>query len=58
MARIVRKCTKCETVDARQMWRDTTEASESGALDNWTCPGCAWPEAELVDVESQEPANA
>jgi hypothetical protein len=57
MARIARKCTKCDSVDARQTWSTTAEASDAGALERWTCPACAWPEAELVEAD-QEAARA
>jgi len=57
MARIARKCTKCNAVDARRTWTSTQDAAEAGAMDAWTCPSCAWPEAELVDAE-EEPAKA
>jgi hypothetical protein len=57
MARVARKCEKCGAVDARQTWKSEADAADGGALDKWTCPSCAWPEAELVDLEA-EPANA
>jgi hypothetical protein len=53
MARIVRKCTKCEAVDTRQTWNSSAAAADAGALDAWTCPSCAWPEAELVEAEKE-----
>ena len=53
MARVARKCTKCESVDLRQTWSTTEAAADAGALDAWTCPACAWPEAELVQTEPE-----
>jgi len=53
MARIARKCTKCESIDTRQTWNSTDAAAEAGALDAWTCPACAWPDAELVEAEKE-----
>ena len=53
MARVARKCTKCQTVDLRQSWSTIEAAAEAGALDAWTCPACAWPEAELVDADTE-----
>jgi hypothetical protein len=57
MARVARKCTKCESIDNRQTWSSTNAAVSDDALERWTCPSCAWPEAELVDAEEQ-PATA
>jgi hypothetical protein len=57
MARVARKCTKCGNVDARQTWSSTAEASDADALERWTCPSCAWPEAELVEADA-ETSNA
>ena len=53
MAQVARKCTKCESIDTRQTWSSTAAAVDEDALERWTCPSCAWPEAELVDAESQ-----
>jgi hypothetical protein len=44
-------CTKCGATDGRQSWSSSEQASREGALDAWTCPACAWPEAELVDLD-------
>ena len=57
MARVARKCTKCDTLDNRQTWSSTAQAVADDALERWTCPSCAWPEAELVDAET-ETSNA
>ena len=57
MARVARKCTKCDTVDTRQTWSSTAQAVDDDALERWTCPSCAWPEAELVEAEP-EASNA
>ena len=57
MARVARKCTKCESIDSRQTWSSTNAAVNDDALERWTCPSCAWPEAELVEAEEQ-PATA
>ncbi len=53
MAHVVRKCTKCDSIDARQTWKSTAAAVDDDALERWTCPSCAWPEAELVEAEAQ-----
>ena len=57
MARVARKCTKCDAVDTRRTWASNAEAVQEDALDRWTCPSCAWPEAELVEAEA-EPARS
>jgi len=53
MARIARKCTKCGAIDARRTGESTEKAAEDDALGDWTCPSCAWPEAELVTAEPE-----
>ena len=53
MARVARKCTKCSSVDMRRTWASNEEAVNDDALDRWTCPSCAWPEAELVQAEPE-----
>ena len=57
MARVARKCTKCEAVDMRRTWASNEEAVQQDALERWTCPSCAWLEAELVEAEA-EPARS
>ena len=57
MARVARKCENCGSVDTRQTWSSEQEAADDGALDRWTCPSCAWPEAALVEADA-EPARA
>jgi hypothetical protein len=57
MARVARKCTRCNAIDARRTWSSTEEAANADALEGWTCPTCAWPEAELVEAEP-EPARS
>ena len=57
MARVARQCTKCGTVDTRRTWASNEEAIQDDALERWTCPSCAWPEAELVKAEA-EPARS
>ena len=53
MARVARECTKCGSVDVRRTWATNEEAVKEDALERWTCPSCAWPEAELVDAEPE-----
>ena len=53
----VRKCDKCEHIDAREQWSSPTEAADRGAFRNWTCPTCAWTEFDLVEEAEAEPAT-
>ena len=53
MARVARKCTKCGSLDARRTWASNEEAVKEDALERWTCPSCAWPDAELVEAEPE-----
>jgi hypothetical protein len=53
MTRVARKCTKCDSVDLRRTWASHEEAVKEDALERWTCPSCAWPEAELVETEPE-----
>jgi hypothetical protein len=57
MARVARQCTKCGNIDTRKTWASDEEANKQDALERWTCPSCAWPEAELVEAEP-EPARS
>ena len=57
MARLVRKCSECGTLDTRQTWASAEEAAKQGAFDDkWTCSSCAWSEFELAEAE-EEPAR-
>ena len=53
MARVARECTKCGSVDVRRTWASNEEAVKEDALERWTFPSCAWPEAELVEAEPE-----
>ena len=53
MAQVARKCTKCGSLDTRKTWSSTAAAVDDEALERWTCPACAWPEAELVDADAE-----
>ncbi len=58
MARLIRKCSQCGTVDARRSWASADEAAKDGTFDeSWTCPSCAWTEFELTE-EELEPTRA
>jgi hypothetical protein len=57
MTRVARQCTKCGTVDTGRTWASNEEAVRDDALERWSCPSCAWPEAELVEAEP-EPARS
>jgi hypothetical protein len=58
MARLIRKCTNCGTLDERRSWTSLDEAANQGAWeDSWTCGSCAWTEFELSEAE-EEPARA
>jgi hypothetical protein len=54
---VVRKCDKCEHIDAREQWSSPTEAADRGAFRNWTCPTCAWTEFDLVEEAEAETAT-
>ncbi len=58
MARLVRKCAQCGTLDSKQTWSSADDAAKQGAFDGtWTCSTCAWTEFDLVEAE-EEPATA
>jgi hypothetical protein len=52
MKATVRRCVQCGRNDTRQMWSSIDQAADDGALLSWTCPNCAWTEADLVEVEA------
>jgi hypothetical protein len=55
MKTVLRRCTKCDLLDARRQWSSVNEAAGKGALAGyWACPNCAWPEAELIVVDVSE----
>ena len=45
------QCTKCGYRDMRRSWKSASQAGKDRALDNWTCPSCSWPEADLVEAD-------
>ena len=52
MAIVVRRCTKCGNFDSKYTWSSMDAAAKDGALPpDWACPNCAWPEAELVEID-------
>ena len=51
MKMALRRCAQCGRNDARRTWSSIDEAANDKALVGWTCPTCAWTEAELVEVE-------
>jgi hypothetical protein len=52
MAMVVRRCTSCGNFDSKFHWRSIDEAVNDNALPpGWACPNCAWPEAELVEID-------
>ena len=52
MAIVVRRCTKCGNFDSKYNWSSMDAAARAGALPrDWACPNCAWPEAELVEID-------
>jgi hypothetical protein len=54
MARLIRKCAQCGTVDNRTEWSSADEAAKKGAFDGkWSCSSCAWTEFDLVDAEAE-----
>jgi hypothetical protein len=57
MAVVVRRCLKCGNIETRNHWNSMDEATKADALNpNWACPNCAWPEAELIEVETLDVA--
>jgi hypothetical protein len=52
MKMTVRRCVQCGRDDTRRIWSSVDEAADDGALRDWVCPTCAWPEADLVEVEA------
>lgn len=53
MAIVVRRCTKCGNFDSKYTWSSMDAAVKDGALPReWACPNCAWPEAELVEIDN------
>jgi hypothetical protein len=64
MARLVRKCEQCGSVDNRNSWASADEAAKKNAFDDkWSCSSCAWTEFELVEAdgetaEQRNPVNA
>jgi hypothetical protein len=54
MARLMRKCSQCGTVDTRGSWSSPAEAAKDGAFNRpWACSSCAWTEFELVEAEAE-----
>ena len=52
MAMVVRRCTQCGNFDSRYNWPSMDSAVKGGALPpDWACPNCAWPEAELIEID-------
>ncbi len=55
MSTVVRRCTKCGQLDLRHRWSSLSAAADEGALNpDWACSNCAWPEAELIEVDGSE----
>ena len=52
MKMTVRRCLQCGRLDSRRLWPSTDEAADDRALQGWVCPTCAWPEAELIEIEA------
>jgi hypothetical protein len=52
MKATVRRCVQCGRNDTRRTWSSIEQAANDGALLAWTCPTCAWTEAELIEVEA------
>jgi hypothetical protein len=52
MKATARRCVQCGRTDARRTWPSIEQAADDGALLSWTCPNCAWTEAELVEVDA------
>ena len=58
MTIVVRRCTKCGSVDPKLHWKSIPDAVKSNALPpSWACPNCAWPEGELVEVDETKDAS-
>jgi hypothetical protein len=54
MARLVRKCSQCGSVDTRNSWTSTDDAAKKNAFDGkWSCSSCAWTDFELVDADAE-----
>ena len=54
MARLVRKCEQCGSVDSRNSWASADEAAKQNAFDDkWSCSSCAWTEFDLVEVDGE-----
>ena len=52
MAMVVRRCTRCGNFDSKSHWQSIDAAVRDGALPpDWACPNCAWPDAELVEID-------
>lgn len=55
MAKLVRKCSQCGSVDSKTSWSSTDEAAKQGALEGkWSCSSCAWTDFELVEADETE----
>lgn len=52
MKATVRRCVQCGRDDTGRTWPSIEDAANDGALRSWTCPTCAWTEAELVEVDA------
>lgn len=47
----VRRCTQCGREDLRERWDSIDAAVRARAMSAvWTCPACAWTEADLVEA--------
>jgi hypothetical protein len=62
MAKLVRQCSQCGSVDSKMSWSSADEAAKHGAFDGkWSCSSCAWTDFELVDADeaaqAQQPAT-
>jgi hypothetical protein len=60
MAKLVRQCAQCGSVDSKMSWSSADEAAKQGAFDGkWSCSSCAWTDFELVEADEagkpQEP---
>ncbi len=59
MSMTVRQCMRCGREDLRERWPSMDDAIEAGALSEpWTCPVCAWVEADLVEATTGTSAKA
>ncbi len=55
MATVIRECTKCGNRDMQNRWDSMDHAIAAGAMSSaWTCPNCAWTEAELVELNESK----